>query len=321
MGNLPRDEVIAMMKIRNDIQVDGIQVYRLESDDLIVDVAPEVGGRIISFIEKNGGYEFLWRNRSLKLERLDIGAPYDPNFYGGIDELIPSDIIETVDGVEYPDHGELWTTALRASIEGDGLLLQGEFPRSGLRYERRMTLREGESFLDIDYKISNPTPHDRRFLWKMHAALKIAEGDEIDCPANTGQVIDRAWSRFGSTAPFPWPDIEGQKADRIPAKDGTADFFYLYDLRKGRMAWRRCSSDSDSEGLEFAYYFDVTVFSLCWLFASYGRLDDHYTAVLEPCTTMPLSVNEAIAKGRCTHLKAGESLETRVSIYAGPMGE
>lgn len=301
-----------MNRIRTDMQVDGIPIFRLESDELIADVAPEVGGRIIRLIDKKSGYEFLWKNRALRLERLELGSPYDPNFYGGIDELIPSDIIETVGNAEYPDHGELWTTPLQASVEGDALLLQGTFPNTGIQYERRMSLRNGASSLDIDYKISNPTPYDRHFLWKMHAALNIAENDEIDCPAKTGRVIDLTWSRFSSTEPFAWPVFEGQRADRIPAKNGTADFFYLYNLTEGRMAWKRRSAN-----LEFAYHFDTDVFPFCWLFASYGRFLDHYTAVLEPCTTMPLSVNEALAKGRCSHLKPGECMETRISIYAG----
>jgi hypothetical protein len=43
-----------------------------------------------------------------------------------------------------------------------------------------------------------------------------------------------------------------------------------------------------------------------------------YTVILEPCTTMPISVNEAIRGGRCSRLLPGEVLETDVSIYAGP---
>jgi hypothetical protein len=33
---------------------------------------------------------------------------------------------------------------------------------------------------------------------------------------------------------------------------------------------------------------------------------------------MPLSVNEAAKLGQCSVLEAGEKIETRVTIYAGP---
>jgi hypothetical protein len=38
------------------------------------------------------------------------------------------------------------------------------------------------------------------------------------------------------------------------------------------------------------------------IFASYGGLDGHYTAVLEPCTAMPVSVNEAARLNQCSCL-------------------
>ena len=95
------------------------------------------------------------------------------------------------------------------------------------------------------------------------------------------------------------------------AADGTVDFFYLFDLREGRMAWRR-----PQEGLEFAYHFDTRVFPYAWLFASYGGFLGHYTVVLEPCAAMPISVNEAARKSQCSVLQPGETLETRVSIRA-----
>jgi hypothetical protein len=57
---------------------------------------------------------------------------------------------------------------------------------------------------------------------------------------------------------------------------------------------------------------------MCY-FASYGGFDGHYTAVLEPSTAMPVSVNEAMALNQCSFLEAGNFLATRISIYAGPL--
>jgi hypothetical protein len=177
-----------------------------------------------------------------------------------------------------------------------------------------MTLRDNGPWIDLDYRISNPAGSERCFLWKLHAALNIRAGDLIVCPAQKGQVVDLAWSRHATLQPFAWPIVENQRADLIPDQDGTVDFYYLYDLTEGRIAWQR-----PSPGLEFSYHFDRRVFRYAWLFGSYGGFNGHYTAILEPCTAMPLSVNEAAAKGQCTRLGPGEKLETRVSIYAGPV--
>jgi hypothetical protein len=291
---------------------DGVSVVRLESSYLLVDVAPEVGGRIVSIVDKKTGYEFLWRNQQLRLELKSSGSEYDPNFYGGIDELLPNDLPEPINGVDCPDHGELWTMPLSSEFVDDHLVLRGSLPRFGLRYERRMHLRSDGPWLDFSYRVENVSRQPRHFLWKLHAALAVREGDLIDCPARRAQVVDPAWSRFKTTVPFQWPNTEGRSANIVPAQDGTMDFFYLFELASGEMFWRRPDAR-----LKFGYRFDTQVFPYAWLFASYGGFLGHYTIILEPCTSMPMSVNQAAAKGQCSRLDPGQVLETTVKLYAG----
>jgi hypothetical protein len=285
----------------------------LDSPYLQVDVAPTIGGRIVSLIEKTRGYDFLWRNQNVSLRPLPSGAEYDPNFYGGIDELLPNDIAENINGIDCPDHGELWTTPLSWRQDGGELMLEGQLAKCGLTYQREMLLRPAAPCLDFKYRISNPTSRPQDFLWKLHAALSVQSGDLIDCPAKKAQVVDPAWSRHKNLAPFDWPELEGSPVNVIPAPDGTMDFFYLFDLTEGRMSWRRLSQD-----LEFSYHFDRTLFPYTWMFASYGGFDGHYIVILEPCTAMPISVNDAASKKQCSHLDPGQTVETSVTIYAGP---
>ena len=295
------------------LAVDGTPVIRLESDFLKLDVAPEVGGRVISLLNKKDGQEFLWRNESLSLRKLSPGSEYDPNFYGGIDELIPNDIPETINGIDCPDHGELWTTALEWQPIDGGLELLGRLPRFGLSYQREIVLRSNEPVVDLRYRLSNAADRPRQFLWKLHAALKVSPGDVLQCPAKTGQVVDPAWSRFKTLEPFAWPHIEGKEANVVPVMNGTMDFFYLSELVTGQV-----SLQNTARGAKFVYRFDTTVFPYAWIFASYGGFNGHYTVILEPCTAMPISVNEAAAMRQCSVLEPQQTLETSVSIYVGP---
>jgi hypothetical protein len=299
-----------------DSDRDGVPIVRMESDRLRVEVAPTIGGRVVSLVEKASGHEFLWHNQSLRLELCEPGTEYDPHFYGGIDELLPNDVPEEINGVSCPDHGELWTTPLTWKSEGDELKLEGTLPRFGLDYARTMTLRENEPCLDLKWRISNKTEETRHFLWKLHAALKVQVGDVVECPARRGQVVDLNYSRFRSLAPFAWPEIEGVAANIVPPANGTVDFFYLFDLEAGRIALRK-----PKLGLEFGYEFDSRAFPCAWMFASYGGFLGHYTVILEPCTAMPISVNEACRSGRCSVLKPGEVLETVATLRAGPLPE
>lgn len=290
----------------------GLTILRMKNEFLELEVAPEIGGRILSLQDVRTGYQFLWKNPNLKLEKLPVGSEYDPNFYGGIDELLPNDMPEEINGVQSPDHGELWTQTLRHTTMPDGILLEGTLPLSELTYRRKISFCSERPGIALKYRIGNPTGERKVFLWKFHAAMNLMPGDEILCPARTAVVADTQWSKWSDSAPFAWPRIQNQRADIIPPLDGSMDFLYLYDLEDGMMGWRR-----PSKNLAFVYRFDPVVLPYCWYFASYGGFFNHYTGVLEPCTAMPISVNDAAKLGQCSALEPGRFLETTVFIYAG----
>lgn len=300
-----------MTTLTSDILVDQVHVVRLENEHLIVEVSPETGGRVTRLTHKGLGRDFLWRNPRLALTRVEPGAAYDPNFTGGIDDIIPGDMPEVIDGLASPDHGELWSLPLDSRVEGGALIVHGRLPIWGLDFSKRVSLRADGPWVDLDYAIHNRSGARRVFLWKLHAALSVEPGDTLVCPARTASVADPAWSRWGGVEPFDWPHVAGSRADLIPPPDGTTDFLFLYGLRAGQVGLRSAASESRID-------FDVAVFPYVCVFASYGGFDGHYTVILEPCTAMPLSVVEAARLGQCSTLEANERIETRVSIYAGP---
>ncbi len=290
----------------------GIEILTLENDHLIASITPTIGGKITSVFNKHLQKEFLWTNAHLPLQINPPGADYDANFFGAIDELIPNDIPETIDGITYPDHGELWTTALQYQEEDGKITVSGRMELSGLHYSKTVYLDADRPVITVDYKITNETAEQRSFLWKLHAALRIQPGDKLMTAAKYGQVIDPAYSRFTDLNPFKWPFIQYKDASMIPPLNNTMDFFYLYDILDGEMQLL----SGGGEHL-FSYRYDTKIFPYQWYFASYGGFLDHYTAILEPSTNMPMSVNEAKEKRQCAVLESGKSLTTTVIIYAG----
>lgn len=292
--------------------INGIEIITVETKQLSFSVAPALGGKITSVFNKHLQKEFLWTNQNLPLKMNEQGADYDTNFYGAIDELLPSDVAETVDGLSYPDHGELWTTPLQYEEAGEKITVSGTLAISGLHYSKTIYADDNSPVIYTSYSITNKTASTRSFLWKLHAALQVQEGDKIISSARFGQVVDPAYSRFTTTDPFAWPIIENMDASIIPENDNTVDFFYLYDTQIGDMQLL----SADEQHL-FSYRYDTKVFPYEWMFASYGAFLDHYVAILEPCTNMPMSIQEAKAKGQCAILQPGETLTTTVRIYAG----
>jgi hypothetical protein len=292
--------------------INAIEVLVMENEHLKCELVPALGGKFISVFNKQLQKEFLWTNQHLSLAINEPGTEYDPNFFGGIDELIPNDVPENIDGIDYPDHGELWTTELNYSIDSNKITLSGILKQSELFYCKVVSLDDDTPAANVEYTISNESDAVKNFLWKMHAALQITENDVLTTSAAKATIVDPAYSRFSDENIFAWPVIEGTDASIVPAKNNTMDFFFLYDTPVAEM--KMLSNDKKHE---FSYTYDKNIFPYQWYFASYGGFLDHYTAILEPCTAMPLSVNEAKSAGQCTVLQPGEILTTTVSIFAG----
>src|SRR3954463_1228554 len=172
----------------------GIEVFTVETEDLIFSIAPAVGGKITSIYNKNLKKEFLWTNQNLPLKIHSSGADYDSNFFGAIDELIPNDITETIDSITYPDHGELWTTVLQSKIADEKITVFGKLELSGLSYSKTVYADSNKPVLYLDYKLKNEADVERNFLWKLHAALKIQPGDKLITGARHGKVVDPEYS-------------------------------------------------------------------------------------------------------------------------------
>lgn len=196
--------------------INGPDTITCENAHLRIVVVPALGGKIASIYNKALDREFLWTNAGLSLQALPPGSEYDPNFYGGMDELIPNDIPETIQGIDYPDHGELWTAPLEYAVTDEAVMVFGTLPLSGLFYEKTIRLDATRPEIHIDYEIRNDADASRQFLWKLHPALRVEAGDRLVTTASKARVVDAEYSRFKDLKEFTWPWIEGVDAARIP---------------------------------------------------------------------------------------------------------
>lgn len=290
----------------------GIEILTAENGQIKTEIAPGLGGKIVSIYNKQLQKEFLWSNENLPLAVHQPGDDFDSNFWGGIDELIPNDIPEIIDSVQYPDHGELWITPLQYDLEDDKISIYGHFKLSGLYYQKDVYLDTKSPIIYLQYKIKNKTNLKRNFLWKLHAALAIEEGDKLITSAQKAKVADPDYSRFADLDEFNWPIIENIDASIVSLKSKSVDFFYLYNIEQGEMKFL-----NGNENHLFSYIYEKKVFPFQWYFASYGGFFNHYTVILEPSTNMPLSVNEAKLMGKCAVLEPNQEINTVVQIYAG----
>ncbi len=293
-------------------RLDELDIISGENDYLKFGIAPSAGGKVVSIFNKQLQKEFLWTQESLSLRHLAPGVEYDSHFYGGMDELLPNDIPENIDGIDYPDHGELWTTPLEPVVSEEYVSVFSKLNLSGLYYKKNIRLDNSAPIMHLDYLIRNESDSVKKFLWKLHPALRIEAGDELISSAQWARVVDPGYSRFKNLENFQWPWIEGTNASVVPENGREVDFFFLWEARMPEMNFV-----SGKGKYLFSIQYDQNIFPYQWYFASYGGFLNHYTAIPEPCSCMPLSVNEAAKLGQCSILMPGERMVTTVRIFAG----
>ena len=307
--------------LSRDWTFQGFDVIRLENDLLQVDILPQLGGKIVHLFHKGIDREFLWSNSRLRLREVPVGAGYDDHFFGGWDELLPNDEAEEIGGEPWADHGELWTTPLCVETTWTRVSLSGTLPINPLFYRREMWLDEEKPLLHMKSIVVNRGRKQIDFLWKLHPALQISPGTEIIVPAQNAIPVDADFSRFGHLSEFAWPsatDKDGNPvwADKVPELDGSTEFLYLTQLQEGK-----CALANKEEDWRFSLSFPREVFPTVWVFASFGGWRDHEVLILEPCTTWPKNLSEAIPAGRACSLEPGESIAAEMTVYAGQYEE
>jgi hypothetical protein len=291
----------------------------LENRNLRVVILPELGGRIWSIVYKPHNRELLWHNPRIPPASAPFGAVFDNVWCGGWEEMFPSPAPSVINGESYPDHGEVWCLPWEAATESTGdsasARLSCEARISAVRVEKKFTLHSDESRLEVAYSLHNPSLTDLPCIFTLHPAFSVTPDCRIDFPPMAVQ-LDSSYpaSLDGVASPFPWPHAtrKGQEVDlrRVgPHSSGEVYFFCGTGFEDG---W--CAVTDTLRRLSWGLVFSPRFFRACWLFASYGGWRNHDLAILEPSTSFPQQVEQAIENKTAATLPAGGTLETSVVL-------
>lgn len=303
--------------------IHGLDAVTLENNVLRITVLPQLGGRIWSLTHLPTGRELLWHNPQLPPALSPFAAGYESGWAGGWDEIFPSDATAEIDGVAYPDHGEIWSlpaalTVIEDSPERIVIGLAAEGRVTGARFDRWLTLKPNESILRVRYVIENPTATPFRFLWKPHASLALRGPARLDLPARR-VIVDREVSTGFTSSDAQWPYATGPDGQidlrQIPpGASGQVHFFDAVELDAG---W--CAVTHTDERIGFALAFDPQVLPYICVFGAYEEAHGVNTIITEPCTAHPYRLDHAIAQNSVGQLAPGATLDTEILaiVYTG----
>ncbi|HZB88353.1 MAG TPA: hypothetical protein VE291_06835 [Terracidiphilus sp.] len=297
--------------------VNGLDTIRLENRLLCLDILPQAGGKIRQITYKPLDAQLLWNNPHIAPAQHAPMACYDDLWSGGWDEIFPNDEADTLEGLQLPDHGELWTGCWHSEpFEGEqttSVRLRLTTPISRFKVEKTITLRPENAAFEVRYRFTNAGEKTFPFLWKLHPAFAVSARHRIDFPPMTvRRELEFPGSLGEAPTTFPWPHAPlGEKLldlRQVPDVSSQAlHFFYGTEMAAG---W--CGITNRANRLATALRFDPRIFPTCWLFASHGGWQDLNVAVLEPATGYPFRIPSMIEAGRARSLAPGERLETTV---------
>jgi galactose mutarotase-like enzyme len=287
---------------------------------LKLQIAPEFGGRIDQISELATGKNWLWHPDDYDAtlpRRLTPGASFDRHWTGGWDEIFPNDEACRFQSRDLVDHGELWSQAWRVVDSGPRhVKLAYLLETVPVVAEKLVRLLDDEPRIQVQYCFKNLSRESIPYLFKLHPALAIEEGDEIRLPSCEIEPVELGFSQLigrASKTQFPFAfsaDGTEVRLDRVrPRETELREFFYSSKLERGE-----CGLHNRRTGSTLTFKFDTGQFPYVWAFQSYGGFHGHYVMMLEPCTTKPYNLEAALRAGSCPSLEPGETRELQVEV-------
>jgi galactose mutarotase-like enzyme len=327
-------------RITDDLLYKGMRTIFLENDLLRVGILLDKGADIFQFLYKPADVDFLWRSPQglvppshFTATRASASGAFLDSYHGGWQEILPGGGPVDYRGAELGLHGEVTNLGWEYTILEDrpdctSVRLSVDCIRTPLRLERVMRLETGRPTLFIDETLTNTSPEELDLMWGHHPAFGapfLREGVRLFVPAGEAQVHSPRFAESGLLEPgasFPWPlaPTNGSAIDLscVPGlQAGFAELLYLKNLSGG---WYAVLDPQKKVG--FGLSWPTEIFPYLWFWMVYGRAPGYpwwnrvYVIALEPWTSIPNSLDQALQTGAARHLKGGEQLNVSLTASA-----
>ena len=306
----------------------GILGVTLNSDHFSLTVAPQLGGKITSLINKKTKREFIYRsNVSYRLRT--YGDRFEDYERDGADECFPSVAACSFpafpwEGVWIPEHGEVWSLPWEHQVKQGQLLTWVRGVRLPYLFERRIsfeTLARGDKpYVRLSYRVVNESPYDMPFLYAFHPLFKVETRTRILIPPGTDVVTN--WStedRLGQPMTrHTWPHVTDFSLDKSydrsavrSIRNKEAEKLFTTPLEQGRCALLY------PNGEFIGFLFPAKRFPYLGLWVNEGGWHNLQQVALEPSTSQVDRMDVAEGLKTCGVVPGKGTVEWDISIVVG----
>jgi galactose mutarotase-like enzyme len=272
----------------------------LENPRTSVLIVPGEGGRVQSLFDRRSGRELLLQREGALGARVDFLA----SCRGGWDELFPND--SPWDG--HPDHGVVWTAPFHVlEARRTTLLMSCELDSPPVDIERRVSLL-GEERCGVAVEMClSARAATGPFLWAAHPMLAVREGWRVDLPAEAANAeVDSELP--GRLAPGPLDAESVAQAAVVPPREAAVcEVVYVDGVDHADVR----SPDGHSRT---RVHWDGRFLRHLWIVVITGSFGLDDCLLIEPSTSRPYRLEEAIGAGSAFALERGEQVRWWVTV-------
>ena len=305
--------------VQPDARINGIPGVVLENDFLRASIVPEVGGKIYELTWKALDWNVLWQNPRVPLQPFPVEAAMGDFWTGGWDDIYPTCDACEFGGLRYPGLGELHQA--RFSVD-DVCVANGEAVARLSTYtpitpvQARKTVVVSGPVLRVRQEITNLGPLPVDFIWGTHPAFKPSRGMILHIPGKTGIVAQSSGPQFGTAGQhYAWPNlnsVEGAITNMSTVYGMDAKGFaghYVTDLQEGWYAL-----EDTEAGRTVVVSFPLETCPYIWLWLGYGGWRGHWVVIVEPYTSLPVNLTEAVRQKSHRRIEPGETFSAEISV-------
>ncbi len=216
-------------------------IYTLENEYLKVEVAPELGGKILRGLDKVGNHDFIYYNEVVKPALVGIAGPW---ISGGIE-------------FNWPQHHRPTTfMPLEAVIEenkdGSKTVWTGEVEAfNRMKGMAGITVDEGRSYIKAKVRVYNRTAMPQIFMWWANLAVPVNDDYRTIFPPDCEWVNDH-----DRRAVLEWPIAKGVYKTARPYDFGKGTDLSHYSAVKVPSSYLISQGQSD---MDFIAGYDVGI--------------------------------------------------------------
>jgi hypothetical protein len=271
----------------------------LESPLARAEILPELGGRMQHLVDGASGRELLY-------QREPTGPPeagFLESSTGGWDEMFPND--EPWNG--HPDHGRVWSAVFEVLEQRQGsCVLAAEIEEPAVRIERRYVLL-GEPRRGLRSILTITARRDTGpFLWAAHPMLAVAPGWSVeglhDVPLEVDEILAGRLAPGVLSAGARWAALTVPEVGL-----GLVEVLYARGVSAAGVVSPEGRSRTRLE-------WEAGFLPWLWVCTVSGEVGIDLCVVLEPCTSAPYRLADAIRAGTAGELSAGEQVEWWIEI-------